>query len=208
MKKLSSFLVIVIFALFTHNVFSQIEPVKEKLSFTFMNLQEVKLDSSQIPFITELDLSGNPFSELPDILSKAEKLKVLRLNFCRNLNVKTLVAIIQKLQLEELELNNCNFTYIPYEIANMRSLKKISLQHNFIQEIPWNLYYNSNLVSLNVAYNDIYQLDEDAKLFQNLNELNISYNPLLKNTTWCNIVGVLTNLQLLDCSGAASLPED
>ena len=105
-----------------------------------------------------------------------------------------------------MELNNCNLTYIPYEIANLKSLKRISLQYNFIQEIPWNLYYNQQLVSLNLAHNQIKMLDEDIRLLQNLHELNLSYNTFLEKDSWCDKISSLSGLQIMDCSGASSLP--
>ena len=71
MKTLKPFIITLSFVCLFHKAFTQAE---QKLSFTFMNLQEVQIDSAKIPFITELDLSGNPFTDLPSILVKAEKL--------------------------------------------------------------------------------------------------------------------------------------
>ena len=182
--------------------------VGEKLTIRFMNLKEVKIDTERARTLSELDVSGNPIEGLPATLKLAKNLKVLRLNFCTQLDLVALARLIKNLLIEEIELNNCQIIFIPFEITGIKTLKKISLENNMLQELPWNIFYNDSLKYLNIAHNNIEQLDGDIEKASGLTYLNISYNPMLYQITFLANVSNLEKLQTLECSGVSVLPKE
>lgn len=184
------------------------EPSSSRLDLRFMNLKTIELDSARAAVLTDFNVSGNPITSLPENLKYAKQLKSVKLNYCTRLEIASLEKMLEGLPIEELELENCNLVYLPMELAGIRTLKRISIKNNLIQELPWNLFTNTNLEYLNVDGNDLEALDKDIEKLYQLTYLNISNNPCLQRSDWWQPVEKLGTLKTLECSGAKKLPKE
>ena len=84
-----------------------------------------------------LRLDNQDISILPDEVLQMSKLKVLTLQYNKNLNLVDVFNKLSKLpSLEELDISHCDIEQLPSEIGQLKSLKKLKLGVNKLSSIP------------------------------------------------------------------------
>lgn len=117
------------------------------------NFRVVKIPKSIKYFneITNVNLSHNTITEIPDELCMLKNLV--------NLNIKY-----------------NKISTIPSSIKNLENLKKLDISHNEIEEIPEELYLMKSLEVLNIKFNMVRWISSSIKGLENLIKLNVSNN--------------------------------
>ncbi|CAL6021612.1 leucine-rich_repeat domain-containing protein [Hexamita inflata] len=170
------------------------------------NLQIIRLvikDCKQLNLLeslTNLTLNNNSILDTEFNLSNLNKLTVLDLsnNFTYGQNI-ILPSNVKMLNLGSNKISNLGSSLV--KICQMRSLVKLDLSNNQIQDIS-PIYNNESLIELDLSYNDIQSMSEyehtkhGQRILQNLKVL------VLKNNNIYNISDLryMTNLKYLDIS--------
>lgn len=128
----------------------------ESLKLYMCNLPDFPREVLDLPSITDLNLSCNKFTTIPDDIDRLRNLKVL-----------------------EFEGGACGATpisVVPSSIGNLSELEVFSLGYtdNPIKELPNSFYELSNLISFECNGCGLTSLNEDLGNFQNLEYLSLS----------------------------------
>jgi Leucine-rich repeat (LRR) protein len=180
---------------------------EKELSFSYRNADKIELDTTGFSNLKSLDLSGNNIKILPSEVLMAKNLKKIKLNDCRQLDLKVVLQQLAKLPIEELEVNSSNITYVPIEISKLSSLKKVSLANNHLTHLPWYLNYLKNIEGLNFANNAISEIDVKLGDLHELKSLNLSYNPVINKPGTMKKISK-TSVEILKLNGLANQEEE
>jgi len=159
---------------------SQIPPNIQKLQ----NLQRIYLANNPLTRLPQelfteslelLDISNNVFNELPPELFRAHKLLTLRVAGNELTKVSPDIRNLQELTLLDLAKNQIHF--IPTEIKTLESLEKLYVQENELRDIPpiGNL---KNLKKLRLNKNFLGSLPQGTAALMQLEELSLSDNQI------------------------------
>ena len=123
-----------------------------------------------------------------DILEKRLKLK---LNIIPMIKCNSLGVMIEDGKVTGLSLYMCDLIKIPEEIEYFKSLKKLNLSWNHIQEVPEFMFSFSSLKIIDLIGNNLKHISPSIYKLKNLEELDLSFNNLR------NIPDTITNLKSL-----------
>ncbi|MFI3219356.1 MAG: leucine-rich repeat domain-containing protein [Methylococcales bacterium] len=133
-------------------------------------------DKQTILALTELNLWGDQFTELPESIGKLTNLTKLSLS--RN-QLTELPEWIGKLtNLTRLDLIRNQLTKLPESIGKLTNLTKLYLSYNQLTELPESIGKLSNLKTLDLGSNQLTELPESIGKLTNLTWLNLSNNPI------------------------------
>jgi len=129
-----------------------------------------KIESAQRTRATQLDLSYNDITDLPE-------------------------AIVNLTQLESLDLRGSHLTQLPESIGNLTRLKSLNLYGNKLTKLPESIGELTQLKSLILSGNELIKLPESIKNLTQLPELDLSGQKL---TELPESIGNLTQLKFLN----------
>jgi Leucine-rich repeat (LRR) protein len=117
--------------------------------------------------LKELDLSVNQLKEIPTGIGNLAQLRTLRLNANWTNQIDTthlFNEIAQLTNLETLILSHCrSVKAIPEAIAELKKLKSLDLENNFIETLPKSIFTMTQLKHLGISMNKIGE-DEMSEL--------------------------------------------
>ena len=157
--------------------------------------------------IEYLWLDSNPFDELPNIILKLDKLKLLSI---RNCTIKKLPNDIIS-NLNEIEIFDCTGNQISEFkekfFISMEKLKHLKCGNNLLRELPHIIFVRESLEVLEIQRNQLERLS--AEPFntivgcKKLRDVNVSFNSLVELPVWlfndCS-------LESLEWDGNCNLP--
>ncbi|MFA5074908.1 MAG: leucine-rich repeat domain-containing protein [Candidatus Babeliales bacterium] len=160
---------------------------------------------AQILNVTNLDLSYNNLTSLPDELCNLTNLTKL------DLHVNKLTSLPPEIRnltnLTSLNLYSNKLTSLPSEIRNLTNLRVLNLDNNNLTSLPAEIRNLTNLTSLNLYSNKLTSLPSEIRNLTNLRVLNLDNNNLTSlPAEICN----LTRLTYLDLqnNNLTSLPPE
>ncbi len=158
------------------------------------NSQQMKISL----LASNIDLSGQGLTEIPQELFKCKNLKKLDLSNNKLRNVPVELAKLRSLRsidlsnnditvlmakfftfphLETLIINNNKLKKIPKQISKLRKLKKLSVAGNLLSDMPDELNCLNNLSSINLANNQLTAFPAQLRV-KGLREIWINKNPI------------------------------
>ncbi|XP_065872006.1 uncharacterized protein [Euphorbia lathyris] len=151
-----------------------------------------------------LDLSNSKIEELPELITKFDKLRFLNLS---NSNIKELPGFIGKLQnLQTLNLSNSNIKELPRFIGKLQNLQTLNLSNSNTKQLPESISNLLNLRILDVSNSKIIELPESIGKLHNLQTLNISKSKIRKLPESITNLFNLQTLKFVDCKELIELP--
>jgi len=141
---------------------------------------------------TELDLSHEGLTELPDSVTNLTKLKSLDLSGNRLTELPE--SIVNLTNLTTFYLSENRVSALPDSVANLTNLTTLDLRNNQINELPESISNLTNLTKLNLSENHLSGLPETISNLTNLTMLYLTQNQL--QTLPKSFVN-LTNLAML-----------
>jgi small GTP-binding protein len=155
--------------------------------------------------LKELDISGNPLSEIPAEILQRVTWKFLGLE---NLKLTNLPSEIGNLtSLTGLRLSRNRLTRLPPEIGQLTSLRWLDIDHNQLTSLPPEIGNLASLTYLNLWRNQLLNLPPEIGQLTSLTHLDLSFNQL---TSLPTEVAQLTNLAELTLlkNQLTSLPKE
>ncbi|GAX80447.1 hypothetical protein CEUSTIGMA_g7886.t1 [Chlamydomonas eustigma] len=147
------------------------------------------------PNITELELSSNNLSELPDDIEDLRYLRTLRLKYNQ---FKRIPAVVTRLpQMLVLEVSGNQISAVGESIGNMSLLRELDLSGNMISRVSDALCTLSKLESLSIENNRLEQLPENIGDLPSLVKLDMSNNAIRFLPL---SMGHFKKIQRIDCS--------
>lgn len=153
---------------------------------------------------TELDLSYNHLTAIPNSIVQLTKLKSI------NLSNNQLTIVPESLgrltQLHSINLSSNRLTVIPQWLTYLTQLQSLDFSNNRLTSLPKSLGLLMQLQSLDLSSNRLISLPKRLDLLTQLQSLDLSNNRLTALPKW---LGQLTQLQSLDLSNnmLMALPE-
>ncbi|MDM8527969.1 COR domain-containing protein, partial [Anaerolineales bacterium HSG24] len=145
--------------------------------------------------LTQLDLSYNNLTELPEFLGQLTNLTTLNLG---STNLSELPEFLGQLtNLTTLNLGSTNLSELPESLGQLTNLTSLDIGSNELSELPEFLGQLTNLSQLNLRDNNLSELPESLGQLTNLTMLYLEDNNLSELPEF---LGNLTNLTNLDLS--------
>ena len=127
--------------------------------------------------VTQLDLSGAHYTEIPDIVWQCTHLEYLDLSYNR---LTRIPADIKRLKhLKVLELHHNHFTGKGMRFKKSYTLQSLDLANNQLSQIPRSLRKLKALTELELSHNRIASIERLGKL-PALTDLLLNFNPTLQ----------------------------
>jgi len=147
------------------------------------------------PHITELELSSNKLSELPDDLEELQFLRTVGLKYNQ---LKRMPAVLSRLpQLMVLEMSGNQISQVPETIGTMSMLKELNVGGNMITKVSDALCHLPKLEVLLLDNNRLEMLPEDIGELSSLVKLDFSNNTIRFLPV---SMGFFKKIQRIDCS--------
>jgi Leucine-rich repeat (LRR) protein len=181
--------------------FEQIsETIFQKTSLTQLNLSgnaltQVPQELKSLSLLRSLDISHNKLNG--EISISLEKLQKLVVNSNR---IDRFIVTTTMLYLHTLDLSKNNLTALPEKLCKLAVLTKLDLSDNVITQLSVELFSLITLETLILKENRLAELPEAINGLKKLKVLNVSCNQL---TTLPNSLRKLTQLETLDLSNNA-----
>ena len=147
-----------------------------QLHLSFNKITQIPDEISNLANLTQLYLSSNQISEIPDAIANLSNLAQLYLR--SNQITKIPDAIAKLANLKQFDLSYNQITEIPDAISNLANLTQLDLFNNQITEIPNAIVNLVNLTQLDFSSNQITEIPDAIAKLANLTQLDLSYNPL------------------------------
>lgn len=139
------------------------------------HLHNLASDIGQLSTLEDLILGANPLSTIPDQLNQLTKLRKLNLANCKQILWEQAFPVICSIEsLEHLSLYQNCITHIPPQISKLRRLHTLRLFGCQLKELPWELTELRELRKLDVRANQIHY----SPPLPWLEHFDISYNPI------------------------------
>jgi len=169
----------------------------EKLNLSRNKLTTISDEICQLKHLRKLVLFRNLIKKLPEAISNLENLEILDLSYN---NLEELTNSFKYLKfLKKIFLHKNEFLSFPREVCNLKSLETLSFNNKLIskkkiQEIPIDIGNLKNLRVLELQSNYIKTLPDSICQLDRLEELNISRNRIEELP---NSISFLSNLKSL-----------
>eukprot|EP00775_Hariotina_reticulata_P013287 gene13287-13418_t len=152
-----------------------------KLNVGYAGMQQlpqgfVELVRKSNPHITELELSSNNLTDLPDDISQLQQIRVLRLKYNQFKRVPSTITRLPQLMV--LELSGNQVIRLDSNIAKLTSLKELDLSGNLLVELPNALATLPKLEVLRLENNRLESLPDTIGELPSLTKLDVSTNCL------------------------------
>eukprot|EP00833_Pecoramyces_ruminatium_P009460 jgi/Orpsp1_1/1183492/evm.model.c7180000085439.1 len=190
----------------------------KKLIIKSMNIKTIKLDINlnssierinlsrnllevfptqllKLPNLKYLDLSMNNINKLElNFLNYLPKLKRLYLNY-NEINEIIINDSILNSSLSSLNLSDNNITQFPSQLFNLKNIRNIYLDDNYIKEITDDINKNSNIEIIDLSNNKIEKFPIIFKYLPKLKRLNLYKNKISQTNL---DISVFSSLEELD----------
>jgi hypothetical protein len=153
-----------------------------------------------------LDLDDVGIETIPDDIGDLNESHVSEINLSNN-EITSLPDSIGKLKkIDQLYLSHNELVVLPETIGDLTALKYLYIDRNSLTSLPESIGKLGNLEKLIADRNQFTSIPESIGNLENLEEINLSFNDL---TSLPESFGNLRNLEILDFDGnqLASLPE-
>jgi leucine-rich repeat protein SHOC2 len=164
---------------------------------------------SKLHSLETLEMPGNNFKYLPYWVSERKTLKKLDLSCNYNIDIDSLVNILQKLHVQELLIYSCGIHKLPTKISTLDSLKLLNLENNLCSDSTVYRIRSKSISHLILSRNKFKSLDIGRIInnFTNLEKLDLD-NCGIKNL----VIGKINKTKLwelyLDDNDLEDLPID
>ena len=161
--------------------------VDSKTAFTSMNsidlsqnkLRHLPKGITNLAWLTQLKLSGNAISILPEDIARVKRLKHLRAE--NNLLESLPLGLFSLPALQTLFLSKNRIKELPDRIGQLKRLERLHIGQNQIAQLPSSIKSLANLQTLQAAHNKLRKMPEDfasESLGESLILLNVSANQI------------------------------
>ncbi|XP_013416217.1 malignant fibrous histiocytoma-amplified sequence 1 homolog [Lingula anatina] len=133
--------------------------------------------TDQVETWTQLNIT-EPECRIPNSILRCAKLKVLNISNNEFVEKDLILTIFSLEALEDLDMSNCNITFIPPEIGMPQKLRKLNLSGNQLPAIPLPLCDLVALEELDLRNNNITAITPEVERLCKLTKIDISRNPL------------------------------
>ncbi|MEW5310705.1 MAG: hypothetical protein WDW38_002476 [Sanguina aurantia] len=155
----------------------------------------VELVKRYNPHITELELSSNAITDLPDSLEQFQYLRILRLKYNALRKVPSVITRLPQLMI--LELSGNQISRLDESIGSMLMLRELDLSGNTISQLPESICNLAKLEVLQLTNNRLELLPDNIGELQSLTKLDISTNSLRFLPA---SMGTFKKIQRIDCA--------
>ncbi|XP_039209898.1 leucine-rich repeat-containing protein 69 isoform X2 [Crotalus tigris] len=169
----------------------------ERLNLRDNQLFSLSHEMEALSRLKVLNLGNNNFEEVPEQLKYLISLQKLYMFGNKITKISPLIFDDLK-NLELLNLNKNQLSYLPPEICRLENLECVSLENNKLEKIPKEFCCLQNLRVLHLSHNFITTLPEDIKHLKKLKILILSRN---KIETLPDGICKLKRLKTLDVAG-------
>eukprot|EP01128_Nolandella_sp_AFSM9_P004398 TRINITY_DN1966_c0_g1_i1.p1 TRINITY_DN1966_c0_g1~~TRINITY_DN1966_c0_g1_i1.p1 ORF type:complete len:467 (+),score=94.18 TRINITY_DN1966_c0_g1_i1:48-1403(+) len=180
---------------FRKSVIPELNVNRREVEYIQKQLATFPEELTQLPNLTELDLSENLIASLPDSISKVTSLVSLNLSDNRLSSLPDSFGLL--VQLEELTLRKNELTELPSSVSTLSALQTISLSNNRLVKLPDALCTQPKLRRLAIAYNPGLTLPPSLCYCAELTWIDITGNKLEKLPA---VLAQLPNLQILEAA--------
>lgn len=153
-----------------------------------------------------LDLDDQGIETIPDDIGDLNETHISEINLSNN-EITSLPDSIGKLKkVDQLYLSHNELVALPETIGDLRALKYLYIDRNSIASLPESIGKLGNLEKLLADRNQLTSIPDSIGNLQNLEEINLSFNDIVSLP---DSFGNLRNLEILDLDGNqfTSLPE-
>ena len=201
-----------IISYYWYNDQSKIKEISDEIKY-FQSLEELNLKSNRLESfpseilelknLKKLNLSGNSFTELPD-LSSLSDLELL--NISSNSISEIPESIFSLIKLKTLDLGfNHNIKTISDKIHQLQHLESLSINQNNIEVLPSEFSQLKNIITLDLSGNPLKNHFEIITKLPKLKKLDISLNRNVDEFIIPNSIANLKGLNYLDISNCKIL---
>lgn len=146
------------------------------LSLKNLNLNKIPKEVFEITGLRDLFVGNNPLSEIPQDITRLNKLKIFNAPKCNLTEFPK--ALLEMPNIHSINLTNNEISIIPENIDVLSNLKVLSLGGNQITELPEAITRLTNLSDLNLSNNKIRHLPENILDLTNLKSIILTKNPI------------------------------
>ncbi|KXZ51889.1 hypothetical protein GPECTOR_11g323 [Gonium pectorale] len=161
----------------------------------------VELVKKYNPHITELELSSNDLTDLPDELEEFRYLRILRLKYNQFRRIPAVVYRLQQLMvfdisgnkvqkldeavghltlLKELDISGNEVTTLPDSLASLPKLEVIQLENNRLEVLPDNLGELASVIKMDLSTNNLRYLPASMGQLKKVQRIDVGNNLLTK----------------------------
>lgn len=140
------------------------------------NVSLVEVNSvGQLKNLRYLDLSANKkLKDLPETIINLKCLEQIVLGGSGFIRLRD--ELSKCTNLKEITANACNIKELPFNIGNLKKLKKLNLGANRIEAIPESIGELDQLINLNLGTNDITNLPQSITKLRKLYSISLELN--------------------------------
>ncbi|XP_045181229.2 uncharacterized protein LOC123540341 [Mercenaria mercenaria] len=157
----------------------------QELNLAHNNFEIIPQSIFRLKSLSYLNLNGNMLETVPNALTTLKTLKVLHLH---DNNIHFIPDTFPNLQY----LNIANNKLYNFSVVNMKHLKLLNANNNYLENIPMGLYSLTKIQSVRLNTNQIRYISTDIANLKKLRTLDIGNNMLV------NIPQVMQQLDRLD----------
>jgi Leucine-rich repeat (LRR) protein len=163
---------------FTRNLFKSVIDALETLALTLpdFGLDQLVSDTQDLSQITELNLSHNIFSSIPEGVFNWSQLT--KINVSNNVIKELPAAIVNWKKLTDLNVSHNVIPEIPACITSIKCLNCFRASNNLIDKIPQGLGLMPELLTLDLNSNKISFAPSDLCKSTSINFLGLDSNPM------------------------------
>ncbi|GLI65995.1 hypothetical protein VaNZ11_009689 [Volvox africanus] len=153
------------------------------------------------PHITELELSSNDLTDLPDELEEFRYLRVLRLKYNQLKRIPSVVYRLQQLMvfdvsgnkvakvdeavghltlLKELDVSGNEITVLPDSLAALPKLEVVQVENNRLEVLPDNLGELAAVIKMDLSTNNLRYLPNSLGQLKKVQRIDVGNNLLTK----------------------------
>ncbi|KGE13972.1 hypothetical protein [Sphingobacterium deserti] len=181
----------------------KLESLKQ-LDLSYNGLAKLPEDIGLLYNLNNLQLQGNRLTKLPTSINNLHGLVALNMKANPLTQIPSLCNLTK---LDSLNLSYCNLATLPNDIGDMKNLRYLAAEDNFIETLPQSITQLTGLKTMLLGRNLLTELSMDIGQLEQLEELDLSVNHLKALPT---TIGQLKLLQTLNISfnSLIAVPEE
>ncbi|XP_013405557.1 uncharacterized protein LOC106170294 [Lingula anatina] len=117
-------------------------------------------------------------TRIPQSISRCVNIERLDISGNGTLDKATWEAMHTLRVLEELKASECGVNAASLKIDHLKSLKKLELSKNHLNQLPLSIFTLERLIELDLSHNNITTIPPEVQRLKNLKKLNMSHNSL------------------------------